>query len=156
MTTEILIREITEDDLIFINEVRNDKETRKYLRNTDEISLNETLKWFRNSKPNWYIIEFEKRKVGYIRTSSDTKETICVGCDIHPNERKKGYARSAYNLILEKFYQTGYLLVWLEVFADNFKALSLYRSLNFKETYRYFLKDREAIIMTHVKLGNPR
>jgi predicted acetyltransferase len=45
----------------------------------------------------WYIIEVIQERVGYIRTNGDE-----IGCDIHPNFRRKGYARMAYELYLTR------------------------------------------------------
>ena len=61
--------------------------------------------------------------VGYIRTNGDE-----IGCDIHPNFRRKGYARMAYEIYLkDKKYAT------LKVFDDNF-AKNLYKKLGFTST----------------------
>jgi len=61
--------------------------------------------------------------VGYIRTNGDE-----VGCDIHPNFRKKGYAKMAYELYLQ---DKNYASLW--VFEDNF-AVKLYKKLGFTST----------------------
>ena len=61
--------------------------------------------------------------MGYIRTNGDE-----VGCDIHPNFRKKGYAKMAYELYLQ---DKNYASLW--VFEDNF-AVKLYKKLGFTST----------------------
>ena len=90
------IRKIQESDLPFVNSVRNHESTRSRLKNTNEISLEKTYKWFESEKPPWKIIEVGGKSVGYFRFSHDTGETICMGCDIHPDFRRRGHAKEAY------------------------------------------------------------
>lgn len=114
---------LTESDLPFLLEVRNDESTRSMLENDQIFTIDECLDWFKNHNPKWFIIKINKTSVGYIRTNGDE-----VGCDIHPNFRRKGYAKVAYELYLkDKEYAT----LW--VFEDNF-AKKLYSKLNFKDT----------------------
>lgn len=152
MITDVKLRIMTETDLSFVNMIRNREDTRAHLRDTREISLDETVMWFNEYKPKWYIIEDKERadeRVGYVRTSKDTGESICVGCDIHPDMRRSGYAKSAYSILLDMLYRSGYLVIWLEVFAENEKAYNLYRSLGFREVNRHTFDNREAIVMVH-------
>ena len=115
--------QLTENDLPFLLEVRNYKSTRQFLENDSVFTLKESLKWFRDNQPKWYIIKVDKISVGYIRTLGNE-----VGCDIHPNFRKKGYAKMAYELYLQ---DKDYTSLW--VFEDNF-AVKLYEKLGFTST----------------------
>jgi ribosomal protein S18 acetylase RimI-like enzyme len=149
MTTTLV--EMKEDDLAFVNKIRNDSSTRCYLRNNKLISLDETYTWFRTSSPKWFIIDVDGQKVGYIRTSHDTGETICCGCDIHPEHRGKGHSKSAYNLLIEDLYNRGYVLIWLEVFRDNVIAYNLYKKLGFIEVgpIKRNIDKRPCVTMVH-------
>jgi RimJ/RimL family protein N-acetyltransferase len=117
------LRPLNENDLPFLLEIRNDDSTRYNLENNSKFTLKESLEWFRQNKPEWFIIEVNKIPVGYIRTNGDE-----VGCDIHPNFRKKGYAKMAYELYLQ---DKNYASLW--VFEDNF-AVKLYKKLGFTST----------------------
>ena len=121
----IKLRPLDLNDLEFLLEVRNDNSTLQFLENDSKFTLEESKSWFENTQPKWYIIEvFEypvAYSVGYIRTNGDE-----VGCDIHPNFRRKGYARMAYKLYLK---DKDYASLW--VFEDNF-AKNLYEELGFK------------------------
>jgi|TARA_R110000787_G_scaffold246011_1_gene351802 hypothetical protein len=117
------LRPLTENDLPFLLEVRNDKSTRQFLENNSMFTLKESLKWFRDNQPKWFVIKMDTTSVGYIRTNGDE-----VGCDIHPNFRKKGYAKMAYELYLQ---DKNYASLW--VFEDNF-AVKLYKKLGFTST----------------------
>ena len=92
----MILRKLTVDDLSFLLEVRNDESTRNFLENDSVFTYDDCKSWFESNNPLWFIIEIDEESVGYIRTNGDE-----VGCDIHPNFRKKGYARQAYNLYLE-------------------------------------------------------
>jgi ribosomal protein S18 acetylase RimI-like enzyme len=119
----IELKLLTEEDLSFLLEVRNDDSTRFYLEDDSIFTLDECKKWFVNLNSPWYIIEtIEGNKVGYIRTNGDE-----IGCDIHPKFRRKGYAKMAYKEYLkDKKYAS------LKVFKDNF-AINLYKKLGFVE-----------------------
>ena len=115
--------QLTENDLPFLLEIRNDESTRQFLENDSVFTLKESLKWFRDNQPKWFVIKMDTTSVGYIRTNGDE-----VGCDIHPNFRKKGYAKMAYELYLQ---DKNYASLW--VFEDNF-AVKLYKKLGFTST----------------------
>ena len=133
------LRPLTENDLPFLLEVRNDKSTRQFLENDSMFTLKESLKWFRDNQPKWFVIKMDTTSVGYIRTNGDE-----VGCDIHPNFRKKGYAKMAYELYLQ---DKNYASLW--VFEDNF-AVKLYEKLGFTPTGNYrIVRDRNYIKMEY-------
>lgn len=116
------LRELSISDLPFLLEVRNDETTRVNLENDSVFTLTQCEEWFLVRKPKWFIIEIDSNRVGYIRTNG-----VEVGIDIHPDFRRKGYAREAYKLYLkDKEYAT----LW--VFVDNFAKI-LYTELGFVE-----------------------
>lgn len=137
----ITLKPLTKTDLLFLLEVRNDDSTRSMLENNKVFTIEQCLVWFNKSHPKWYIIETNNQPVGYIRTNGDE-----VGCDIHPNHRRKGYAKMAYELYLkDKEYAT----LW--VFEDNF-AKKLYTKLNFKDTKEVkFIRGKKYIKMYLIK-----
>tara|TARA_R110000868_G_scaffold104861_1_gene288929 strand:+ start:3551 stop:3967 length:417 start_codon:yes stop_codon:yes gene_type:complete len=134
-------RPLLESDLPFLLEVRNHESTRKNLENDSEFTLEESLKWFRENNPKWFVIEIDKHAVGYIRTNSDE-----VGCDIHPDHRRRGYAKIAYTAYLE---DKEYAKLW--VFEDNF-AINLYYKLGFKlaESVKV-VRGRNYMLMEYIK-----
>lgn len=119
----VILRELTIDDLSFLLEIRNDDSTRLNLENNSKFTLDECIKWFKSTSPKWFIIEVNNEKIGYVRTNGDE-----VGIDIHPNFRRRGYARKAYKYYLK---DKDYASLW--VFEDNF-AKKLYESLGFTPT----------------------
>lgn len=121
---EIKLHLLSKTDLKFLLEVRNHESTRSQLKNNNIFTLDECEKWFKTLKSPWYIIINENlNRVGYVRVDGNV-----IGVDVHPNFRRKGYARKAYKKYLEnKTYAE------LDVFEDNHAKL-LYEELGFKET----------------------
>ena len=137
----VTLRPLSKEDLPFLLEVRNDYSTRNNLENNSIFTLDQCQNWFNNLKSPWYIIEVNKVSVGYLRTNGDE-----VGCDIHPDFRRKGYAKMAYELYLK---DKTYASLW--VFSDNF-AKDLYLKLGFKEIdERRFIRNRNYIKMEYYK-----
>ena len=116
------LRPLVESDLEFLLEVRNHPSTWGNLEDSSEFSLEDCKAWFKNTQPKWFIVEVNRYPVGYIRTNKDE-----VGCDIHPNFRRRGYARMAYELYLK---DKDYASLW--VFENNF-AKKLYKALGFTD-----------------------
>ena len=135
------LRPLIENDLPFLLEVRNDPSTLQFLENNSKFTLKESLKWFRQNHPKWFIIEINRVPVGYIRTNGDE-----VGCDIHPNFRRRGYAKMAYEIYLK---DKNYASLW--VFEDNF-AKNLYEELGFKSIgEEKLIRNRKYIKMIYKK-----
>jgi len=135
----MILRRLTQSDLAFLLEVRNDETTRVNLENDSVFTLLECSEWFFKTNPNWYIIEINNNRIGYIRTNGDE-----VGIDIHPKYRRNGYAREAYKLYLK---DKEYASLW--VFVDNF-AKNLYTELGFVENGNSkIIRDREYIEMIY-------
>ena len=133
------LRPLTEDDLKFLLEIRNNDSTLQFLENDSKFTLEESKSWFENTQPKWFIIEINRVPVGYIRTNGDE-----VGCDIHPNFRRRGYAKWAYELYLQ---DKDYASLW--VFEDNF-AIKLYKKLGFTPTGNSrIVRDRNYIKMEY-------
>lgn len=118
----VSLQTLTKEDLPFLLEVRNDKSTRKYLENNSIFTLEQCKLWFERLSHPWFIVVNEQgEKVGYFRTNHFNE----VGCDIHPNHRRKGYARQAYQEYLKDKTEAK---LW--VFYNNF-ARKLYEDLGF-------------------------
>lgn len=137
----IKLRPLLKEHLSFLLEVRNHETTRHNLENNNVFNLEECQKWFETLNSSWYIILKNDTLVGYIRTNGDE-----IGCDIHPNHRRNGYAREAYKLILKKMDTAS---LW--VFDDNFAKI-LYEELGFKETEEQkIIRDRNYVKMIYTK-----
>lgn len=119
---DLTFRELqgTKEDLSFLLEVRNDDSTKSQLENDNTFTLDECIKWYSNLETKWKMIQVGGVNVGYVRLKGTD-----VGIDIHPHHRRRGYARRAYKLYLQKNENA---TLW--VFEDN-HAKNLYESLGF-------------------------
>lgn len=138
----VKLRILKKEDLDFLLTIRNDNSTRTNLENNNIFTLPECEKWFESLTSPWYIILMDEIKVGYLRTNNNE-----IGCDIHPNYRRKGYAKAAYKLYLK---DKKYASLW--VFEDNF-AINLYKTLGFTPTgIMKKIRNRKYLQMEYLKL----
>ena len=138
----VKLRILKKEDLNFLLTIRNHNSTRINLENENAFSLLECEKWFKSLTSPWYIILVDGIKVGYLRTNNNE-----IGCDIHPNYRRKGYAKAAYKLYLK---DKKYASLW--VFEDNF-AINLYKMLGFTPTgIMKKIRNRTYLQMEYSKL----
>ena len=140
---EVILVPLMEDDLEFLLEVRNDESTRNQLKDNTIYNLEECKEWFKNLNSFWFVIceQSTLKRVGYFRTDGNV-----IGCDIHPNHRRKGYARAAYKKYLEETHRSN---LQLDVFEDN-HAKKLYEELGFKETGEVeFIRGRKYLKMIY-------
>jgi ribosomal protein S18 acetylase RimI-like enzyme len=130
---------LDENHLEFLLEVRNHESTRKFLENDSIFNIEQCKEWFSNLKDPWFIIMVDNEPVGYIRTNGSD-----IGCDIHPNHRRKGYARIAYSKIMQNMNSA---TLW--VFEDNF-AKNLYEDIGFvKDNEKKIIRGRKYIKMIY-------
>ena len=139
---EITLKPLKKDNLRFLLLVRNEESNRTQLKNDVSFTLDECEDWFEKMKPNWLMIyNKNNEEVGYLRIDGDL-----IGCDIHPDFRRKGYARKAYTEYLK---DTDY--AELDVFEDN-HAKKLYEELGFVETGEHqTLRGRKYLRMIYEK-----
>jgi RimJ/RimL family protein N-acetyltransferase len=102
----VVFRKMIESDLPFFSEVRNNCAT-EFLHDSRLFTLEQTLEWFQNTNPNYYIIEYDNNKIGYFRTSNHNVEesSIYIGCDIHIDYRGKGLAYESYLKFIPLLYE---------------------------------------------------
>ena len=150
-TNTIGIREMVEFDLPFFTEVRNEC-ANEYLHDSRTFLSEETLDWFLTTRPNYYIIEFNNKKIGYFRTSNynPDENSIYIGCDIHKDYRGKGLGYESY-LKFIPFISKKFNLkkINLEVLSTNTRAKNLYKKLGFvfnHEKSKIILKNNDEVL----------
>jgi RimJ/RimL family protein N-acetyltransferase len=130
----ISIRKMVESDLSFFCEIRNECAL-EYLHNSRQFTIEESLIWFRETNPNFYLIEINGIKIGYFRTSNydSVNKTIYIGCDIHVDYRGQGLAYKSYvKFIPFIFKEFNVDTINLEVLSTNERAKNLYKKIGFK------------------------
>ena len=139
---EIILKEFKHDHLEWFLEIRNHISTRSQLKNNSIFTIEQAIEWYQKLDSPWYVIENQESDlVGYIRTNGYE-----IGCDIHPDFRRMGYARKAYKKFLK-----GVKYAELDVFEDNF-AKKLYNELGFRENGKStYIRERKYIKMIYNK-----
>lgn len=139
------VRMLEEEDLSFIKDIRLNESTAD---NLGTLLFTNNLcqqKWFEKisatSSEMFLIFEVKNEhglweKIGYIRFSDIDRinSSICVGADVHMDQRGKGYGTIIYKLIFSLcFEQWNMNRVWLLAIDYNKIALSLYHKIGFVE-----------------------
>jgi RimJ/RimL family protein N-acetyltransferase len=125
---------ITESDLEFVNEVRND--CAPFLHDPRTFTLEETKEWFK-TKPLWWIIWKDGQRIGYFRTSNHVKRVLFIGADLHKDYRGKGFGFESYCEFLPYIFKLYDLqAVLLEVLETNERGIGLYKKVGFLELRR--------------------
>jgi RimJ/RimL family protein N-acetyltransferase len=130
----ITIIPIGENDLSFLCEIRNETAP-DYLHDSRTFTLEETIKWFKNTKPKFWIIWWNDCRIGYFRTSnySEINRNIYIGADLHKDFRGRGLAYESYCKFMPiLFKELNLHKISLEVLETNTRAINLYKKLGFK------------------------
>lgn len=80
-----------------------------------------------------YMIEFQCKTIGKIRVESDNNLSYIYGFGLLPEYRGKGYGREALTAALNLIENKNIDDVYLDVAAENIRALNLYKSCGFVE-----------------------
>ena len=123
----------------FVRRVRNDPRVNKYIFTDAHISKEEQEKWYRKQKrdkKNLVFIAFADEPVGYCQVKNiDYVNRSCeLGFYVAPEYQNKGYGTILVKELIK--YVTEKLnmhRLYLEVFADNEKAIRLYERCEFSK-----------------------
>lgn len=129
----ISFRPLKEDDLEFLNEVRN-LCSKEYLHDSRIFTLEETIFWYKQCHPDYYIILNNNEKIGYFRLSNYSKinQNIYIGADLHPKFWGQKLSYPSYQKFIEYLFNNYNLnKISLEVLSTNIRAYNLYKKLGF-------------------------
>jgi RimJ/RimL family protein N-acetyltransferase len=155
----IFLKEMVESDLPFFSEVRNECAI-EFLHDSRLFTIEESIQWFRTTNPNYYIIEYNNKKIGYFRTSNHNPEenSIYIGCDIHTDYRGKGLAYESYLKFIPFISKKlNIKTINLEVLSTNTIAKNLYKKLGFvfnPDKSKTILKNDDEILSEFWSLKN--
>jgi len=131
----ITFKEMTENELGFFNDLRNSCAV-DYLHDSRQFTFKEAKNWFKHTKNKYYIIYFDKDKIGYFRLTnySESNKNIYVGADLHEDWRGQGLSYMSYEHFIPYLFKSYQLhKISLEVLANNTRAIKLYKKLGFVE-----------------------
>ena len=145
--TNIILEEISINNLEWLRTQRNDPEIRRYFREWKDITTDKQLQWYaergNNSNPQHVYFQIMMSK-----SSTDSSSKSIIGCcGLHyidwrlgaaefsvfldPMLQGKGYGKEALQLMFNYgFAEAGLRKIWAEVW-DNNTAIYLYRKLGF-------------------------
>lgn len=133
------LRTIQESDLEWIRALRSNESTWSNLGTFAFIYDLTQKSWFEsleNKKSAEYLVYCKKNKnIGIVRLTDIDKinRSMCVGGDILPSVRGKGYAKNMYQLIFKLgFEEMGMHRLWLFVLDTNERAKHIYADVGFK------------------------
>lgn len=128
---KINFRQMEFSDIENFLEIRNS--SREFLHNNNLFTFSESKKWFVETNPVFFILQFNNKMIGYFRTSNWSEDSLYIGCDIDPKYRNMGLGHLSYikfiNFLQNKFNIKN---VKLEVLSNNDRAKHLYEKLGFK------------------------
>jgi diamine N-acetyltransferase len=156
------IADIKAKDLEFLRRVRNDPSINEFLFSNANISKQEQRGWYKRylkDDSTLIFVAYDAVPVGYCQiTNIDDRNHSCeLGFCIAPEFQGKGYGKALVIKTLK--YTTSKLhmhRVYVEVLADNLRALKLYREcgFNFEGYLRHkVFKDgryRDVVIMGQI------
>jgi len=129
----IEFKPITDSDAQFINKIRNGYAS-EFLHNSNTYTESQTKEWIKKYSPDYYIIQYLHRSIGYFRTSNYCPENrnIYIGCDIAPEFTGEGLGYISYLAFIPFIFKKYDLhKISLEVLSTNTRAISLYEKLGF-------------------------
>lgn len=135
----IRFRSIREEDLPFIQELRNDPSTWMHLGDPRPLKPGLQKKWLESldssSDRFYYVAENGTGlPIGLVRMDEydPVNRSIRVGADVVPAQRRKHYGLAIYQAIKQYgFSHLGLHRIWLLVLATNAAARALYKAVGF-------------------------
>ncbi len=121
------------DDLELFFNLANDKSVRENSFNSEKISFDEHILWFKNSLNNKHRILYkilkDKKFIGQIRLDILEKDTYLISISLHKEFRSKGYAFLALEQIIKErnFYNFK-----AQIKKENVKSIALFKKLGFE------------------------
>lgn len=140
-TERLHIKKLEREHIEPLRQLRNEPTTRQWLTDNRTVTQGEQLKWYiglqeDDSRMYLAIEDKEGEFVGVIRSDEWDRdnESVRVGSDIVPEERRKGYGTEALGAFVNYLFEEQDMhRVWLLVVDKNEGARRLYEKLGFKE-----------------------
>lgn len=149
MRQEVVLRDVSEQDVMFLFYLANDLECRKSSLNSDKIMLEEHLIWFeqmmKNPMKKQYILVDSCERVGQGRLEQIGNKCR-ISYSIVPECRGRGYGKVLLRLLEDAACRdfSGCMYVYGEVLEWNISSRRIFEQLGYigekKKDYFYFQK----------------
>lgn len=137
MVGEITLEPLTDDTLEFVRQVRSDPDVYNWLfTHRAEISKDAQQAWWkeRDKPPPYYVARCDGVPFGYAKMCRhETLSGACLGICVSPPFQGRGLGEKLLRRMIELGNSLGITWFWLFVFANNERAINLYRKCGFEE-----------------------
>lgn len=129
---------------------RNHSDIRRWMLHTDEISMENHLRFVESLKNRadkcYFLVQREGEYIGVIDFTDITQNSAEIG--IYANPDMRGVGEALMNSLIEYAFSTlGVRTLIATVFADNERAKHLYEKFDFTETNRTLYNGIKMITM---------
>jgi len=133
---------------------RNHQKVKQWMYNTDDISIENHLKFIESLKDTreklYFLVKQDKEYIGVIDFYNINYSTKVTEFGLYSNVNCKiaGIGRILEKASIDFIFDTLKLnTLKLEVFSDNIKVINLHKKFKFKEVDKRIVNDREVICM---------
>ena len=131
---------------------RNTPMIKQWMYNSDDISLDNHLAFIDaltdSTDKLYFLVKQDNDYIGVIDFTNINKESESSEFGLYANIELKGMGKILLNSICEYGFNTLKVKKLIaEAFAENEKAVSLYKRFNFKETTKKIVNNKEVICM---------
>ena len=152
----IILRPLKITDLDFLYHIENNSDNWQFGGDKRIFSKSELIDYISNSntdielsKQFRFVIVLDNLPVGFIDLFNYKKTSVGLGIIITDNQRRKGYASEAINIISNYIFNTLKVAkIYANVLKDNSASIKLFKSCNFQ------IKNKSKEIIYLVKLPN--
>ncbi|GAB4392153.1 MAG: spermidine N1-acetyltransferase [Gammaproteobacteria bacterium] len=144
-TERLIIRIMEQQDIEAARQLHNEHSTLFKLADINHVTATQQQRWFESislsaTARRYSVLEKQTREfVGLFRVDdlSYQHRSVCVGLDIVPEKRGKGYATESFLYFFDYYFnQMGLNRLYLNTLETNDVAVKLYRKLGFIEEGR--------------------
>lgn len=130
-----MIRELTENDYIFVNNIGNQL--------NDDFDIN---KKFNNNVEKLYGYEQDNQILGFIQIQNSFGDVDIINIAVNSEYQHQGIGQLLVNYVIDEIKPKK---IMLEVRASNNKAINFYQKIGFQEIHRRknYYGNEDAIIM---------
>jgi len=145
--------DLTLEEKKAILNLRNSNEIKKWMYNTNDINLDNHLKFINSLELNpfkqYLMIQKDNKFIGVIDFIFDYQESeVFFGLYANMHHKIAGIGRILEEICIKYIFDIMKLdKLKLEVFSDNKRAIKLYKEFDFKKTGTKIVNDKEVICM---------
>ncbi len=152
----IILRPLKNTDLDFLHHIENNADNWQFGGDRRIFSKSELIDYILNSKTDIelskqfrFVIVLNNLPVGFIDLFNYRKSRVGLGIIITDNQRRKGYASEAINIISDYIFNTLKVAkIYANIHKDNLASIKLFTSCNFQ------IKNKNNEIIFLVKFPN--